>query len=95
MAAELKTEMKPVVKGSLGYKLSQVIKFVEEEALGKRVVVSFDSEWANSFARYMQQKHPELEDYSVAQVKGALKYLLKDITAEAIAREGFVATTAQ
>lgn len=85
-------EQKAVVKTaqSMGERLAQIVRFVEEDALGKRVVVSYDADWTKDLSLFLQKKYPELGKYSTAQVKGALKLLLKDMTVEAVAREGFV-----
>lgn len=76
---------------SMGLRLANIIKFVEEESMAKRVQVSFDAEWANNLSRHLQNKYPELEKFSVAQIKGALKLLLKDMTIESVAKEGYTA----
>jgi len=90
--AEQETVVRSPIKGkTMGMRLANVIKFVEEESMAKRVVVSFDAEWANNLSRHLQDKYPELGKFSVAQVKGALKLLLKDITVETVAKEGFTA----
>lgn len=75
---------------SLGDKLLNIMKFVEEEALTKRVVISYDAEWCNGYAQHLQSKYPALKKFTTAQLKGALKLLLRELTVEAVAGDGFI-----
>ena len=84
-------ETTTAVKGrqlSIADKLVNIIKQVEVETMQRRVVVRYDAEFSNNLVASLRKKHPELAKFSSAQIKGALKYLLRELTIEALNKEG-------
>jgi hypothetical protein len=80
-----------VSKGTFADKLMQIIAQVEETQLNKRTVVTFDAEWGANLCRMLAGKYPELNKFTLGQIKGALPILLKEMTLDAVAKEGYSA----